>query len=75
VRDDVLQEPAGTEEVRERGPVLVAGEPGLAALGGVDLRVVLLEVPHGVGLAALGRADVTIGLHHGPLRQVAEGKK
>ena len=29
---DVLQEPAGSQEVRERGPVLVTGQPRLAAL-------------------------------------------
>ena len=65
-RDDVLEEPARAEEVRERLPVLVAGQPGLAALGGVDLRVVPQQVPHGVGLAALGRADVTVELHRRP---------
>ena len=45
VRDDVLQEPARPEEVRQRGAVLVARQPRLAALGRVDLGVVPQQRP------------------------------
>ena len=41
----------------ERGAVLVAGQPDLAAVGGVQLRVVPEQRPDGGRRAALGRAD------------------
>ena len=58
---DVLEEAAGTEELRERLPVLVAGEPLLAAVRCVQLGVVPQQHPDRVGLAALRGADLALG--------------
>src|SRR5690606_40466996 len=44
----------------EVGEVLVAREPDLAALGGVDLGVVPQQTPRGVGTAALRRAHEAV---------------
>ena len=57
VGDDVLEEAPGAEEVRQRRAVLVARQPGLAALRGVQLRVVPEQRPGGVGLAAAWRSS------------------
>ena len=61
VRDDVLEEPPRAQEVTQRGPVLVAGQPGLAPVRGVQLRVVPEQRPGRGLLTALGRADVGPG--------------
>ena len=55
-RHDVAQEAARAEEVDERLPVLVARQPGLAAVRGVQLRVVPEQRPGGGRRAALGGA-------------------
>src|SRR4051812_17142791 len=62
VLDDVLEEAAGGQELRQRPLVLVAGQPDLASLGSVQLRVVPAERPDRGRGAAPGGTDVGHGL-------------
>ena len=57
VRRDLAQEVPGGQEVDEALAVLVAGQPHLAAVGGVQLGVVPAQLVDGGRLASLGRAD------------------
>ena len=58
VGGDLLEEVPGGEEVGEALAVVVAGQPDLAAVGGVQLGVVPAQLVDGGRLAAARRADV-----------------
>lgn len=51
--DDVFEEHSGAEELAEVFEMFIAREPLLAALWGMNLRVVPFQDVAGVGLAAL----------------------
>src|SRR5699024_6137063 len=55
--DDLAEEPAQVQELGEVRAVLVARDPDLAAVGGVQRRVVPQERVPGRGTAPLRRAD------------------
>src|SRR3954468_3637205 len=60
---DILEEAPHSEELRQMLPVLLTGQPCLAPLRRVNLRVVPREHPHGVGAAALRGADRGLVTH------------
>jgi hypothetical protein len=57
------QEVSGGEKLGEVGPVVITGEPRLAPLGRMDLRVVPAQRPYGRLATALGGADRDVGGH------------
>ena len=65
---------AGVQEGLEVLAVVVAREPHLAPLGGVDLRVVPQQTPAGLGAAALAAADEVVGDGVGEAEQVDHGR-
>ena len=63
----LLQEAASRQEVTEVGPMVVAGEPCLSALGWMEPRVVPAQGPDRLRTAALRRAHQALGAfdaHH-----------
>src|SRR5690606_1893756 len=68
----LAQEVAGGEEGAQRLAVLVTGEPGLAPLRFVQLRVVPGQRPYRDGAAALGRADERV---HGVKARRRDGSR
>lgn len=59
--DDVLEEAADPQELGQMLAVLLARQPGLAALGGVQLRVVPRQDPDGRLAAGLGGTGGCVG--------------
>jgi len=50
----LFQEPAGRQKLRQSLAVIIAGEPVLATIGGMDFRVAPLQVVRRKLLAASG---------------------
>jgi hypothetical protein len=59
---NLLKEPAGGEKLRQGLAVLIAGEPVLTTVGGMDLRIVPLQVVRRRLPAASRRAQQVFGI-------------